>query len=520
MEGVITEMRITTAKEKAQRRLEVKARSTLMMGISNEHQLKFNSISDAKKLMEAVENRFAVVWRNQADLDTISMDDLYNSLSTNGAVNTAHEVSTASTQVNTAYSRNIDNLSDVVIYAFCAIQPNRMKLTVNGNETINFDKSKVECYNCHKRGHFARECRASRNQDNKNKESSRKSVHVETSTSIALESCDSLDGYDWSDQAEERPNYALMAFSSSSSDTEVSNDSICLKSYFETIELLKSQNDQLLKDLKKSELMVLVPPSNIRNFKPPIPEFSFTGLDEFVNKPVVENCKAMSSKEEPKVVRKYNDAPSTKELVSDDEEEDMSQPNIEKKIVRPINPFRVFNSKTRIVEENLHIRFSESTSNVVGSGTYWLFDIDALKRTINYEPIVAGTQDNGFAGTKASDNAGQARKKTKPVKNYIFLPLWTVDPPFSQDPKSFHDDGSKPSSDDGKKVNEDLRKESECKDQEKEDNVNNTNNINTAGNVNTVSSTINAAGTNEVNDVCGNISIELPFDLKNARFRR
>ncbi|GJR67135.1 putative reverse transcriptase domain-containing protein [Tanacetum coccineum] len=51
--------------------------------------------------------------------------------------------------------------------------------------------------------------------------------------------------------------------------------------------------------------------------------------------------------------------------------------------------FRVFNSRTRIVEENLHIRFSESTPNVVGSGPNWLFDIDALTRTMNYEPIVA-----------------------------------------------------------------------------------------------------------------------------------
>ncbi|GJU88862.1 putative ribonuclease H-like domain-containing protein [Tanacetum coccineum] len=124
--------------------------------------------------------------------------------------------------------------------------------------------------------------------------------------------------------------------------------------------------------------------------------------------------------------------------------------------------FRVFNSRTRIVEENLHIRFSENTPNVVGSGPDWLFDIDALTRTMNYEPIVAGTQSNDFAGTKASDNAGQARKKTKPVKNYILLPLWTVDPPYSQDLKISHDDdGSKPSSDDGKKVDEDLRKECE-----------------------------------------------------------
>ncbi|GJY10955.1 ribonuclease H-like domain-containing protein [Tanacetum coccineum] len=515
----------------------------LRWAIPNEHQLKFNSIKDSKKLLEAVEKRFsgnvvtkktqrnllkqqyenftapssemldqtfdrlqklvsqlelldeklsqedvnqkllrslspewnthAVVWRNKADLDTMSMDDLYNNLkvyepevkgmsssssstqnmafvsssnnntsSTNEAVNTAHGVSTASTQVNVANCTNIDNLSDVVICAFFTSQPNSpqlarrflkntgRKLTINGNETIGFDKSKVECYNCHKRGHFARECRAPRNQDNKNKESSKRSVPVETSTSTALVSCEGLGGYGWSDQAEEGPNYALMAFSSSSPDSEVSNDSICSKSYLETVELLKSQNDQLLIDLKKSEFMVLgyktglesveeklevykanesiylqdikglkfeihigeitirelrkkleivqkekdgiqlnvdkfehaskslnkliecqivdnckkglgyenynaVPPPYIGNFMPPIPDLSFTGLDEFVNESVVENNKAMSSEEEPKAVRKYDDAPSIEEWVSDDEEEDVSQPKTRKKTVRP-----------------------------------------------------------------------------------------------------------------------------------------------------------------------------------------
>ncbi|GJR42725.1 putative ribonuclease H-like domain-containing protein [Tanacetum coccineum] len=138
--------------------------------------------------------------------------------------------------------------------------------------------------------------------------------------------------------------------------------------------------------------------------------------------------------------------------------------------------FRVFNSRTRIVEENLHIRFSENTPNVVGSGPDWLFDIDALTRIMNYEPIVAGTQSNGFAGTKASDNAGQARKETEPMGM-----------------------DSNPSSDDGKKVDEDSRKDSEGIDQEKEDNVNSTNNV-------------NAASTNEVNAVGGKTSIELPLD--------
>ncbi|GKE07119.1 putative ribonuclease H-like domain-containing protein, partial [Tanacetum coccineum] len=220
-----------------------------------------------------------------------------------------------------------------------------MKLTVNGNESIGFDKSKVECYNCHKRGHFARECRAPRNQNNKNRESSRRSVPVEISTSTALVSCDGLGGYNWSDQAEEGPNYTLMAYSSSNSNSEVSNDSNCLKSCMETVKLLKYQNDQLLRDLEKSSLMVLgykldkfenasksldkliecqivdnckeglgyekynaVPPPYTANFMPPTPDLSFTGLDEFVNKPVVENSKAMSSEEVPKEVRKCNDA--------------------------------------------------------------------------------------------------------------------------------------------------------------------------------------------------------------------
>nr|GFA05161.1 hypothetical protein [Tanacetum cinerariifolium] len=72
----------------------------------------------------------------------------------------------------------------------------RGKFSMNGNETIEFDKSKVECYNFPKRGHFARECRASRSQDTKHKESTRRIVLVETLASAALVSYDGLGGYD------------------------------------------------------------------------------------------------------------------------------------------------------------------------------------------------------------------------------------------------------------------------------------------------------------------------------------
>ncbi|GJW20169.1 ribonuclease H-like domain-containing protein [Tanacetum coccineum] len=425
VEGVEKVMPITSTEDKAQRRLEVKARNTVMMGIPNEHQLKFNSIKDVKLLLEAVEKRFeiqedvnqkllrslssewnthAVVWRNKAELETMSMDDLYNNLkvyepevkgmsssssntqnmafvsssnnntnSTNEAVNANHGVTTASTQVNTAYSTNIDNLSDVVICSFFASQPNRRKLIVNGNETIGFDKSKVECYNCHKRRHFARKCRAPRNQDNKNKEISKRSVPMETTTSTALVSCDGLGGYDWSDQAEEGPNYALMAFSSSIPDLEVSNDSNCSKSCMETVKLLKSQNDQLLRDLEKSSLMVLgyktglesveeklefykrnesiyvknindlkwdsqVGEITIRELRKKL-ENASNSLNKLIECQIVDNCKKVENKqsdeEVSKVVRKSDDSLIITYLVSINEEENVSQTETEKKIVKP-----------------------------------------------------------------------------------------------------------------------------------------------------------------------------------------
>ncbi|GJS39407.1 ribonuclease H-like domain-containing protein [Tanacetum coccineum] len=168
--------------------------------------------------------------------------------------------------------------------------------------------------------------------------------------------------------------------------------------------------------------------------------------------------------------------------------------------------FRVFNSRTRIVEENLHVQFSENTPNIAGSGPNWLFDIDALTKSMNYKPVVAGNQSNGNAGTKACDDAGKARIETVPGKDYILLPLWPADLLFSQSSKSSLDAGFKPSGDDEKKVTKepgkeggDSSKDSECSDQEKEDNVNSTN-------------TVNAASTNEVNVVGAKTSIELPDD--------
>ncbi|GJU46432.1 putative ribonuclease H-like domain-containing protein [Tanacetum coccineum] len=155
--------------------------------------------------------------------------------------------------------------------------------------------------------------------------------------------------------------------------------------------------------------------------------------------------------------------------------------------------FRVFNNRTRILEENLHVKFSEDTPNIVESGPHWLFDTDSLTKSMNYELVVARNQSNGSVGTKACDNVGKALVETVPGKDYILLPFWTQDPSSS---KNSPDARFKPSGEEEKKDTEDLRNEdsevSKVEEprvhQEKDANINSTNNINT------ISPTVNAAG--------------------------
>nr|GEZ46475.1 hypothetical protein [Tanacetum cinerariifolium] len=139
------------------------------------------------------------------------------------------------------------------------LQNTGRNLGANGPTSMGFDMSKVECYNCHRKGHFTRECRSPKDsRKNGAVESQRRTVLVETSTSNALVSqCDGIGSYDWSFQAEEEPaNYALMDFSSSSSssDNEVPSCSkACSKAYTQ----LHSQYDKLTADFCKSYFDVI-----------------------------------------------------------------------------------------------------------------------------------------------------------------------------------------------------------------------------------------------------------------------
>nr|GEX66837.1 ribonuclease H-like domain-containing protein [Tanacetum cinerariifolium] len=262
--------------------------------------LKFNTHKDAKTLMDAIEKRFGgnkeIKKRNKTDLEDQSLDFLFNNLkiydaevksssstststsniafvsyqntnNTNKSVSVVTSVTAASEKVPVYALLNVDTLSDAMdmltMRARRFLQRTGTNLGANGTTLIGFDMSKVECYNYHGRGHFARECRSPKDiKRNVQVETQRRNVPVETSTSNALVlQRDGMGRYDWSFQAEEEPtNYALMAFTSSSSSSFDNEVASCSKTCLESIEarLLVYQQNEIVfeQDIKLLKLDV------------------------------------------------------------------------------------------------------------------------------------------------------------------------------------------------------------------------------------------------------------------------
>nr|GEU53355.1 hypothetical protein [Tanacetum cinerariifolium] len=359
VDGVTTVMSITTTKEKAQRRLEVKARSTLMMGIPNKHQLKFNSIKDAKQLLEAVEKRLC---RNAA---------------------------TKKTQKNLLkhkFENFFASSSKMLDQSFDRLQKLVSQLELLGEKLTQEDV----------------------NQKLLRSFSSEWNTHVvvwRNKADMDTMSMDDLyNNLKVSDNEEENVSQPKII-------KKIAKPSI-LK-----IEFVKSRQQEKIarktvKKVKQNKKNTHRPRGNQRNYNNMMSQ-------------KLGNYKEIDGR-----YVAFEGNPKGGKITRKDHLGKFDGKANEGFFVRySLNSkaFIVFNSRTRIVEENLHIRFSENTPNVVGSGVEWLFDIDALTRTMNYESIV--------------------------------------------------DDGFKLLSDDRKKVDEDPRNESECKNQEKEDNVNSTNNI-------------------------------------------
>nr|GEX81474.1 putative ribonuclease H-like domain-containing protein [Tanacetum cinerariifolium] len=237
VEGVVQPVAPTTAEQKLARKNELKERGTLLMALPGKHQLKFNSHKDAKTLMEAIEKRFGGNTETKKVQKTLLKQQFENfsgssskgtdshnlafvsstpTDSTTDSVSATVNVYAVGTKLTASTLPNVDSLSNVMtmltMRARRFLQMTGRNLGANRPTSKGFDMNKVECYNFHRKG-----------------------------------------TYDWSYQVEEEPtNFAIMAFSSSSSNSssvhEVSSCSkACSKAYYQ----LQTQYDKLTENFLK-----------------------------------------------------------------------------------------------------------------------------------------------------------------------------------------------------------------------------------------------------------------------------
>ncbi|GJX74436.1 putative ribonuclease H-like domain-containing protein [Tanacetum coccineum] len=240
-------------------------------------------------------SQVSLIMRTKPGVDTLSFDDLYNNLrvfesdikgstasssSTQNVAFVSSESTNSTNDVSTAYGvstssghnsqkEGSSSYTDELKYSFFANQSSvamismRLKkfykktgrrLQFDAKEPVGFDKTKVECFNCHNTRHFARECRSKGNQESRRRDAGntgykakdngrRPGKQEEPKALVTLDG----EGVDWTGHAEdEQENFALMAYNNSGSDTEVTSCSKeCVESYAKLKKLYDTQREQL-----------------------------------------------------------------------------------------------------------------------------------------------------------------------------------------------------------------------------------------------------------------------------------
>nr|GEX41589.1 hypothetical protein [Tanacetum cinerariifolium] len=424
-------------KKNNKKKNDVKARTTLLLSLPDKHQLRFSKYKTARELWAAILKTFGegtetleqtfnrlqvivsqlqfmdvevekddlnpkfltslapewlmhiIVWRNMNDLDSMSLDDLYNHLKLNdldsmslddlynnlkvyevevqkkpnsnsqdmafisSLKNSNNEdgntvcVTTATIAFPTG-SVNVAIISEETASAFITSQSNGSqikfedinqideddmeemdikwnmallsmrtdkfwkrtgkKISIQGSDVAGFDKSKVECFNCHKMGHFARECRAPRSQERGRRESYRQGSKAKEKSSKALMAIDGI-GWDWSDMANEE-NHALVA--DGETPTEVA--------------LMANIENKRSEKVKEGVGYNVVPPPAADLYLSPKKDLSWTGLPEFVDDTVTDY-----SRPSPTVVSTSAEDQNKDTSTS----EDVASPNPPKSFVKP-----------------------------------------------------------------------------------------------------------------------------------------------------------------------------------------
>nr|GEW22131.1 hypothetical protein [Tanacetum cinerariifolium] len=511
-----------TAKQKLARKNKLKAKSTLMLAIPDEHLLKFNACKDAN---------IALIMRNKYDLDTLSTDDLYNNMKMYESKIKGQSSSSSNSQ-NVAFvsSDNTSSTNDTVntAYSVSAASSKNQASTASYADDIDIDdlgemdlkwQMAMLTMRVKRRGHFARECKASSNQGNRNRDAPIRNALVNTSTTNALVVQDGIDLKNQLENASKEKDDLKLKLEKF--ETSSKNLTKLINSQISAVDKTGLGYDgQMIEcDVNNSKVLNNVVDSfesdgddnqvNYR-FKKDNSVFKSKVRETTTSVPKIETKASKTSKdslEKPKTVRKLAlsfmkpfgfpativntlDRLGKFDGKSDDDffvgySTNRIRPNWMFNIdtltmsmnYQPVfvgnqtngdagystnsKAFRVFNTRTRIVEENLHITFLENKPNVVGIRPNWMFNIDTLTMSMNYQPVFIGNQTNGDAGTKENINAGQAGKKIVPGLQYV-------------------------ADDVGKKSTKVLRKENGVHDPAKEGEAANTNSVNT------VSSPVNA----------------------------
>ncbi|GJX67255.1 putative ribonuclease H-like domain-containing protein [Tanacetum coccineum] len=333
-----------------------------------------------------------LIWRNKPDLETLSLDDLFNNLkiyeaevkgSSSSSLNTqniafvsSNGTGTAKESVNAAHGINADNedlkqidqddlegmdlqwqMAMLTMRARRYLNKTGRNLSLNAGDIIGFDKSKVECYNCHRKGQFARECRAPRNQDNMNRDPAEE---LPKNFALMAYSSSGLSSFKSSDRAMASYQYALESVEErievhkknetfykeniKSLNIDVKLRDNVLAQFRQRFELAEKEIDELKRDknqcldekvsqvaekTKSGERYHAAPPLLTGNFMPPKPELV---LDESnvsaTSVPIVEP-KVETRKEKP--VRTENSPPIIKDWESDSEEENEPKPKVVRK---------------------------------------------------------------------------------------------------------------------------------------------------------------------------------------------
>nr|GEX06544.1 putative ribonuclease H-like domain-containing protein [Tanacetum cinerariifolium] len=577
-----------TTEDMQRKKNDVKSRTTLLISLPDEHQLRFSKHKTAKELWVAILKTFGgneatkktkknrqlqfmgveieqddlnqkfltslapewlmhtIVWRNRSDLDTMSLDDLYNHLKVyeaevqkksepntqnmafissikhsrgNDEVNTA-SVYTASGNVPTASANvatiNEDDIEEMDIKWNMALLSMRAdmfwkktgkKISIQGSDVAGFDKSKVECFNYHKMGHFVRECRAPRNQEKGRRDTYRQAKFPTANKKLSTTSRKFPTGSTkgptadmgmkgkavkpsacWSWNPSQNLSNKGPKRNSGSSQNYIDDkgywDSGCSRHMPGNISYLSDykpfdggymsfgqggckitgkgtinlsfENVYFLKDLRefsnartpqqngvakrRNRSLIEAARTMLADAKLPV-----TFWAEAVNTACYVQNRVLVNKAHNKTpyelfngrtpaigflkpfgchVMILNTLDNLGKFEAKGDEGYFLGYSISSKA------FRIFNKKTKRVEENMHIEFLENKAIEKGSGPNWLFDIDSLTKSMNYVPVVdAGTRNTDVP--ESSGNSNPTATSTNPSADQLgTLTVETLIPTF------------------------------------------------------------------------------------------